>query len=155
MFRLRLDSNTNQDDRSIGKRLRIHSGRLRILIGAGSEPDAGDRRGIARPGTAAGRKGEAGGQGQCVAGTGNHPSAVARVREQLQAKDKEAFDKLSSKVLSKLNADNLTASREADNMAMNLLRPGPRPAENSTGSSSHASTTANATTTPNTTKVSN
>jgi hypothetical protein len=76
---------------------------------------------------------------------GEYPSAVGRVLAQLRAKDKEAFDKLSSKVLSKLNADNLTASREAGNMAMGLLRPGPRPAENSTGNSSTTSTTTNAT----------
>lgn len=74
---------------------------------------------------------------------GEYPSAVGRVLAQLQAKDKEAFDKLSSKVLSKLNADNLTASREADNMALGLLRPGPSPAENSTGNSSTTSTTTN------------
>ncbi len=76
---------------------------------------------------------------------GEYPNAVARVLAQLQAKDKDAFDKLSSKVLSKLNADNLTASREADNMAMNLLRPGPRPVENSTGNSSTNTTAGSAT----------
>jgi hypothetical protein len=80
---------------------------------------------------------------------GEYPSAVGRVLAQLQAKDKDAFDKLSSKVLSKLNADNLTASREAGNMALGLLRPGPRPAENSTSNSSSTNTASNATTVSN------
>ena len=65
-----------------------------------------------------------------------YPTAVARVLAQLQSKDKEAFDKLSSKVLSKLAPDNLVASREAANMALNLLRPGPRPADTSSNTSS-------------------
>ncbi|HSP63034.1 MAG TPA: hypothetical protein VLQ90_08645, partial [Pyrinomonadaceae bacterium] len=70
---------------------------------------------------------------------GEYPTAVGRVLAQLQANDKEAFDKLSSKVLSKLGQDNLTTSREADNMALNLLRPGPRPADTSTNTNSSSS----------------
>src|SRR5947208_1402885 len=58
-----------------------------------------------------------------------YPTAVGRVLAQLQAKDKEAFEKLSTRVINKLTPDSLMASREADNMALNLLRPGPRPAE--------------------------
>ena len=38
---------------------------------------------------------------------GEYPTAVARMLAQLQTKDKEAFDKLSTKVLSKLGQDNL------------------------------------------------
>ena len=63
---------------------------------------------------------------------GEYPAAVARMLAQLQTKDKEAFDKLSSKVLSKLGQDNLASSREADNLAFNLLRLGPRPADAAT-----------------------
>ena len=70
---------------------------------------------------------------------GEYPTAVGRVLAQLQANDKEAFEKLSSKVLSKLGQDNLTASREADNMALNLLRPGPRPSDTSTNTTSSSS----------------
>jgi hypothetical protein len=69
---------------------------------------------------------------------GEYPTAVNRVLAQLQSKDKEAFDKLSSKVLSRLGSENLLASREAGNLALNLLRSGPRPAETSTASSTNA-----------------
>jgi hypothetical protein len=44
---------------------------------------------------------------------------------QLYSKDKEAFEKLSKKLLSKLTSDNLVASEEAGNLAVDLLRPGP------------------------------
>jgi len=60
---------------------------------------------------------------------GEYPTSVGRVLAQLQAKDKEAFEKLSTKVLSRLGSENLLASREAGNMALNLLRPGPRAAD--------------------------
>ena len=56
-----------------------------------------------------------------------YPTSVGRVLAQLQDKDKEAFDKLSTKVLSKLTPDTMMASREAGGMALGLLRPGPRP----------------------------
>src|SRR5437016_9671088 len=78
-----------------------------------------------------------------------YPTAVGRVLAQLQAKDKEAFEKLSTKVLNKLTPDSLMASREADSMALNLLRPGPHPAESpgndtSRNSISSSASTANA-----------
>ena len=78
-----------------------------------------------------------------------YPTAVGRVLAQLQAKDKEAFEKLSTRVINKLTPDSLMASREADNMALNLLRPGPRPAESpgndtSGNSISSSASTANA-----------
>ncbi len=69
---------------------------------------------------------------------GEYPTTVNRVLAQLQSKDKEAFDKLSTKVLSRLGAENLLASREAGSLALNLLRSGPRPPETSTGSSTNA-----------------
>jgi len=72
---------------------------------------------------------------------GEYPTAVGRVLAQLQAKDKEAFDKLSTKVLSRLGSDNLVASREAGNLALNLLRPGPRTTEASTSTASNTTTT--------------
>src|SRR5437870_6777330 len=75
-----------------------------------------------------------------------YPTAVARVLTQLQAKDKESFDKLSTKVINKLTPDSLMASREADNMALNLLRPGPRPAESGSNDSSGNSTSSSAST---------
>ncbi len=55
-----------------------------------------------------------------------YPTALARVLAQLQAKDPEAFKKLSDKTLSRLGSDSLLASREATSLAMSLLMPGPR-----------------------------
>lgn len=57
---------------------------------------------------------------------GEYPTALARVLAQLQAKDPEAFKKLSDKTMSRLNSDSLLASREATSLAMSLLMPGPR-----------------------------
>ena len=57
---------------------------------------------------------------------GEYPTALARVLAQLQAKDPEAFKKLSDKTLSRLGSDSLLASREATSLAMSLLMPGPR-----------------------------
>jgi hypothetical protein len=71
---------------------------------------------------------------------GEYPTAVGRVLAQLQTKDKEAFDKLSSKVLSRLGSDNQLASREAGNLALSLLRPGPRPADTTTTNAANNTT---------------
>jgi hypothetical protein len=73
---------------------------------------------------------------------GEYPSALNKVLAQLQSKDEDAFKKLSDKALSKLNSDTLLANRNADNVAIGLLTPGPRPASTSTS-------TANATKTSN------
>jgi hypothetical protein len=56
---------------------------------------------------------------------GEYPTALARVLAQLQAKDPEAFKKLSDKTMSRLGSDSLLASREATSLAMSLLVPGP------------------------------
>ncbi|HVS81626.1 MAG TPA: hypothetical protein VHE60_07810 [Pyrinomonadaceae bacterium] len=63
---------------------------------------------------------------------GEYPSSLNTVLAQLQSKDEEAFKKLSDKALSKLNSDTLLANRNADNVAIGLLAPGPRPANTST-----------------------
>jgi hypothetical protein len=65
---------------------------------------------------------------------GDYPSSLGTVLAQLQSKDEEAFKKLSDKALSKLNSDTLLANRNADNVAIGLLAPGPRPANTSTNS---------------------
>jgi hypothetical protein len=57
---------------------------------------------------------------------GEYPTALSRVLAQLQAKDPEAFKKLTDKTLSRLGSDNIVATREATSLAMNLLTPGPR-----------------------------
>jgi hypothetical protein len=76
-----------------------------------------------------------------------YPTSVGRVLAQLQDKDKEAFDKLTTKVLGKLTPDTLMASREADGMALGLLRPGPRPdqpaSNDASGNSTSNSTSTN------------
>src|SRR5216684_4536420 len=63
---------------------------------------------------------------------GEYPTSISTVLAQLQSKDEEAFKKLSDKALSKLNSDTLLANRNADNVAIGLLAPGPRPANTST-----------------------
>jgi hypothetical protein len=67
---------------------------------------------------------------------GEYPAGVGSVLRQLHSKDKEAFEKLSKKLLSKLTTDNLIASEEAGNVAVDLLRPGPIP-EDPTGRSTN------------------
>jgi hypothetical protein len=56
---------------------------------------------------------------------GEYPVTIGNVLRQLYAKDKEKFEKLSKKVLSKLTSNNLIASEEAGNLAVDLLSPGP------------------------------
>jgi hypothetical protein len=63
---------------------------------------------------------------------GQFPISVARVLTELQPKDKEAFTKLSEKVVSSLQSANLLASSEAGALALSLLQPGPRPATTAT-----------------------
>src|SRR5713226_7519461 len=63
---------------------------------------------------------------------GEYPASISTVLAQLQSKDEEAFKKLSDKALSKLNSDTLLANRNADNVTIGLLAPGPRPANTST-----------------------
>src|SRR6185436_18344293 len=58
---------------------------------------------------------------------GEYPISLSRVLGQLQSKDPENFKKLSEKTLSRLNSENLLANTQATNLALGLLRPGPRP----------------------------
>lgn len=69
---------------------------------------------------------------------GEYPTSISTVLAQLQSKDQEAFKKLSDKALSKLNSDTLLANRNADNVAIGLLSPGPRPASTSTTTANDA-----------------
>jgi hypothetical protein len=78
---------------------------------------------------------------------GEYPSSLNKVLAQLQSKDEDAFKKLSDKALSKLNSDALLANRNADNVAIGLLTPGPRPASTST-STANATKTSNSQSTP-------
>jgi hypothetical protein len=72
---------------------------------------------------------------------GEYPASISTVLAQLQSKDEEAFKKLSDKALSKLNSDTLLANRNADNVAIGLLAPGPRPANTSTNASNTKTST--------------
>lgn len=60
---------------------------------------------------------------------GQYSSALATVLAQLQRKDKEAAAKFQDKLLKKLQAENLLTNQGASNLAMSLLRPGPKPAD--------------------------
>src|SRR5262249_49186729 len=52
---------------------------------------------------------------------------IPQVLAQLQTKDKEAANKLMTKVTSKLESANMLSSPEAGNLALMLLQGGPRP----------------------------
>lgn len=60
---------------------------------------------------------------------GQYPSSLAQVLAQLQLKDKEAAAKVSDKLVKRLQMENLLAKQDASNLALNLLRQGPRPAD--------------------------
>jgi hypothetical protein len=68
-----------------------------------------------------------------VLSKGQYPSALARLLAELQRKDPAAAKKLSETLLKRLRADTLLAHQEAGSLALNLLRPGPRPAETPSG----------------------
>ncbi|HZI47641.1 MAG TPA: hypothetical protein VFD75_07565 [Pyrinomonadaceae bacterium] len=74
---------------------------------------------------------------------GEYPSSIARVLQQLQSKDPEAFQKLTDKTLSRLTSDNLLSSPQASNVAMGLLRPGPQVATTTTTTSTTTTTASN------------
>jgi len=69
---------------------------------------------------------------------GEYPTSLSRVLAQLQSKDQEAFKKLSDKTLSRLGSDSLLANMQATNLAMSLLRPGPRASTSPSSSTSSA-----------------
>ena len=76
---------------------------------------------------------------------GEFPTALTQVLVQLQAKDKEAFTKLSDKALNRLNPDTLLSNRNAGMLALSLLTPGPRLDSGTTGGSGTEGAPANAT----------
>ena len=74
---------------------------------------------------------------------GEYPMALSRVLSQLQAKDEEAFKKLSEKTLNRLSSENLLTSGQAVNVAMSLLRPGPQAATTTSTAAKTTTATAN------------
>jgi len=57
--------------------------------------------------------------------SGQYPTSLAQVISNLQSKDKEASAKLTAKVVSKLQSENMLANPQAGNLALFLLRGGP------------------------------
>ena len=74
---------------------------------------------------------------------GEYPISLSRVLSQLQAKDEEAFKKLSEKTLNRLSSENLLTSGQAVTVAMSLLRPGPQAATTSPSPANNANARAN------------
>jgi hypothetical protein len=60
---------------------------------------------------------------------GEYSNTLARVLGQAQRADSEAAGKFSAKLIKKLQSENLLAKREASNLALTLLQPGPLPVE--------------------------
>ena len=56
---------------------------------------------------------------------GQYPSSLGQVLVHLRAQDKEAAAKLSAKVVSKLQSENMLGNLQAQSLAVNLLRTGP------------------------------
>jgi hypothetical protein len=71
-------------------------------------------------------------------GKGEYPNTLPQVLAGLESQDKEAATKLTAKVVSKLQSENMLANAQAGNLAWSLLRAGPRPAQNATNASSGA-----------------
>src|SRR4051812_32774146 len=69
------------------------------------------------------------------------PPSLSRILNQLQTKDQELFKKLSDKTLNRLASDSLLASSQATSVAMNLLMPGPVPANNGAATQTTATAT--------------
>src|SRR5439155_27144155 len=65
---------------------------------------------------------------------GQYPNTLAQVLAELQPQDKEAATKLTAKVVSKLQSENMLANIQAETLALNLLRAGPVPAQTATSS---------------------
>ncbi|HUS10449.1 MAG TPA: hypothetical protein VMZ30_08290 [Pyrinomonadaceae bacterium] len=65
-------------------------------------------------------------------GKGQYPNTLALVLAGLESQDKEAASKLTARVVSKLQTENMLANVQAQMLALNLLRAGVRPAQNTT-----------------------
>ena len=63
---------------------------------------------------------------------GQYPNTLSQVLSALQLQDKEASTKLTAKVVSKLQSENMLANVQAQTLALNLLRAGPLPVQTTT-----------------------
>jgi len=75
---------------------------------------------------------------------GQYPGTTAQVLTALRLQDKEAATKLTGKVVSKLQSENMLANTQAQALAFFLLRAGPIPAETGTGNTQAVSATSTA-----------
>ncbi|HEV7684502.1 MAG TPA: hypothetical protein VGO68_20495 [Pyrinomonadaceae bacterium] len=66
---------------------------------------------------------------------GQYPGSLPQVLAALQTQDKEAASKLTAKVVSKLQSENMLANQQAATLALVLLRSGAMPAQISTATS--------------------
>lgn len=80
-------------------------------------------------------------------GKGQYPNTLAQVLAGLEPQDKEAATKLTAKVVSKLQSENMLANVQAEMLALNLLRAGPRSAQNATSGAPAVANQATANTT--------
>ncbi len=71
---------------------------------------------------------------------GQYPNSLSQVLVQLKAQDKEAAAKLSAKVVSKLQSENMLANQQAQSLALNLLSGGPMPASAANSSATNQTT---------------
>jgi hypothetical protein len=69
-------------------------------------------------------------------GKGQYPNTLAQVLAGLESQDKEAASKLTAKVVSKLQTENMLANVQAQMLALNLLRAGARPGQNAANATS-------------------
>jgi len=78
-----------------------------------------------------------------VLAKGQYPNTLAQVLAGLESQDKEAATKLTAKVVSKLQSENMLGNVQAQMLALNLLRAGPRPTSNTTNATISGSAVAN------------
>ncbi|MEO8435174.1 MAG: hypothetical protein ABI596_09780 [Pyrinomonadaceae bacterium] len=69
---------------------------------------------------------------------GQYPRTLTSVLSQLQRKDKEAAAKLESKLVQRLQSENMLAKIDAGNLAISMLAPGPRVVSTSTDAAAPA-----------------
>jgi hypothetical protein len=74
---------------------------------------------------------------------GQYPNTLAQVLAGLESQDKEAATKLTAKVVGKLQSENMLANVQAQMLALNLLRAGPRLGQNASNATSSGPAVAN------------
>jgi len=86
-------------------------------------------------------------------GKGQYPNTLAQVLVGLDSQDKEAAKKLTAKVVSKLQSENLLANPQAGNLTWSLLQAGVRPATDAAPVAAVANQLASSSTTANVTNA--